>query len=121
MNPGRRQRYRRAIFSAKYPVSWLQPQYAIVGFNILRSAREIIKSTGRHVDEHAANECGPFARPLLRILAAVFPFKHSPAIETILRQLGEDTLEIDLPVTRTAEAPGTIFPIRIATIDTRPG
>src|SRR5579872_1395085 len=111
MNPGHRQRYRLVVFYVIYPVSWLQPQNAIICFDILRPTREIIKGASRYIDEHAANKFSPFACSLLRVLDAIFPFKHGPAIEAILRQFGEDLLEIDLSITWTAEASRTIFPV----------
>src|ERR1700680_430746 len=128
MTPGRRQRSRRVVFCCRSPihreislVSSLQPQYAVIGLDVLRATGEIVKGPGRHINEHTANKFGPLARALHRILDAAFPFKHGPARETMLRQLREDALEVDLSIAYTAEAPGAIFPVLIATIDPRPG
>src|SRR5215469_1326433 len=117
MNPGRRRRYRRAVFYGEYHVSWLQPQYSIIGLDILCACCEIIKGPGWYIDEHTANKFCPFACALYRILDAALPFKHGPTGEAILRQYREDTLEINLSITYTAETTRTIYPVLIATVD----
>ena len=52
----------------------------------------------------ARDEIGPFAGAVLGVLQAAFPFDHRPAVKAVLRELGEDAAEIDLPV---AEASGS--------------
>src|SRR5258708_20965793 len=117
MKPERRRRYRRAVFCGEYPVSFLQPQYTIIGLNILCATGEIIKGPGWDIDEHTANKCCSLACALHRILDAAFPLKHGPTGETMLRQCREDTLEVNLSITCAAETPWTIFPVLIATVD----
>src|SRR5258706_9137781 len=121
MNPDHLRQYRRVVFYGEYLVSCLYPQYAIIGLDILRSSREVIKSSIWYIDEHAANKFCPFACSLYRILDAAFPFKHCPTCKAILRQLRKDLLEVNLAIATTAEPPRAIFPVLVAPIDTRAG
>src|SRR5208337_4575307 len=66
------------------------------------------------------DELGPLARPVLRMLQAAFPFEHGPRRIAVLRHLGEDAAEIDLPVAERPEASRPIDPGRIARIDALP-
>src|SRR6266699_1413210 len=105
MNPDRRRRYRRAVFCREYPVSYLQPQYAVIGLDTLCAPGEIIKGPDWDIDEHATNKFSSFTCALHRILDAAFPFKHGPPCEA------------NLSITGAAETPWTIFPVLIATVD----
>ena len=84
----------------------------------MSTAREIIKGPSWHIDEHTTNELGPLACALDGILDAIFPFKHGPACKAILRQCRENTLEVNLTITRAAETTRTVFPALVATVDT---
>src|SRR6266704_2028460 len=121
MNPDRRRRYRRAVFCREYPVSYLQPQYAVIGLDTLCAPGEIIKGPGWHIYEHATNKFGSFTCALHRILDAAFPFKHGPAGKAMLRQCREDPFEVNLSITWAAKTSWAIFPVLIATVDTRAG
>ena len=54
------------------------------------------------------------------MLQRALPFQHGPAGEVVLRHLGEDLREIDLPVAQRAEPSGAIHPCLIAAVDARP-
>jgi hypothetical protein len=54
------------------------------------------------------------------VLQAAFPFQHRPAVIVVLRELGEDAGEIDLPVAERAEAAGAVDPALVAGIDALP-
>src|SRR5690606_38128037 len=73
-----------------------------------------------HADDVVANEGGALARAILGMLDAAFPFQHGPAFVVIAGELGEDALEIDLPIADGAEAPGAIEPRLVARIDALP-
>ena len=118
MNPDPRQRYRRAVFCGEYPVSFLQPQYAVIVLDTLCATCEIIEGPGWDIDEHAANKLCSLACALHRILDATFPFKYGPVGVAILRQFREDTLEVNLSITCAAETPRAFFPVLIATVNT---
>jgi hypothetical protein len=59
----------------------------------------------------------PFGSPVFRMLEAAFPFEHRPAVEAVLRELGENAGEIDLAVAQRAEAPGAVYPALVAGVD----
>ena len=56
------------------------------------------------------DEFGAFARAVLGMLEAAFPFDHRPAGEVVGGQLGEDRAEVDLAVAERAEAAGALHP-----------
>src|SRR5579859_5078598 len=99
--------------------SRLQPQNAVIGLHVALPTGEIVEGALGYIDQHAADESGSFARALYGILDAAFPFQHRPAVKAVLRQFGEDALEIDLPVARTAETSGAILPVLVAAVDAR--
>ena len=78
---------------------------------------EIIEGGGSGLDNMALDEWGAFGCALLGALDAAFPFEDGPSGEIVLSQLGEDCGEIDLAVTKGAEASGAINPGLIATVD----
>ena len=56
-------------------------------------------------------------RAVLGMLQRALPFEHRPAVVVVLRQLGEDAAEIDLPVAQRAEAAGPVDPALITRVD----
>src|SRR5581483_7265615 len=68
-------------------------------------------------DDMVPDELGALARTVLGMLQRALPFEHRPAVVIILRQLREHRTEIDLPVTRRAEAAGPVHPALEAAID----
>ena len=67
---------------------------------INRRTGEVIKHLVGHVDDVITNKGGTFASPILWMLQAAFPLQRSPTVVTVLRQPGEDALEIHLAVTQ---------------------
>src|SRR6202008_3628240 len=70
-----------------------------------------------HADDVIADERSTFTGAFLRMLDAAFPFQDGPALEAVLRKLGEDRAEIDLAVAKRTEAPGAVDPRLEAAID----
>src|SRR5678815_2426338 len=62
--------------------------------------RKIVERAVGHANDVVANECRSFARAILGMLQAAFPFEHGPAGIVVLRELAENALEID-PVSYT--------------------
>src|SRR5208283_5791214 len=85
-----------------------------------RDAGEIVERLLRHADDVMLDELGALARAVLRVLEAAFPFEHRPGRIAVLRHLGEDAREIDLPVAERAEAARPVDPRRIPRIDALP-
>ena len=85
-----------------------------------RAAGEIVERLFRHADDVVLDERRAFGRAVLGMLQAALPFEHRPAVVVVLRQLGEDAAEIDLPVAERAEAAGPVDPALIAGIDALP-
>ena len=79
---------------------------AIVG----AAGREIVEGACRHLDDVRLDERRALGGTLLAVLDAALPFQHRPAVETVLRQLGEDAAEIDLAVAERAEPAGAVHP-----------
>ena len=71
-------------------------------------------------DDVVGDEAGALASPVLGVLQRAFPFEHCPTRKTVLRELREDRLEVDLPVAERAEAPGALDPRREARINALP-
>ena len=61
-----------------------------------------------------------FGRPLLATFYTAFPFEHCPSLETILGELRKNGFEVDLAVSQRAEAPGSICPGLIPTVNALP-
>src|SRR5579883_2170649 len=129
MSPGRRQRCRRVVFRPRcldsYSVSphflhvALQAKNAPVGLFVLGAAGKVVKCFCWRVDEHAFNEGRSLARALNGIFNTAFPFQHGPACKTVLREPGEDLLEVNLSIPHAAEATRAIPPVLVAAIDAR--
>ncbi len=83
------------------------------------TACEIIEGPGRNVDEHALYEWGALGGSLHGVFDAAFPFEHRPACVADLRQLRENTLEVNLPISQAAEATRAVSPVLVAAVDTR--
>src|SRR5271165_250047 len=107
----------------------LRPSMAILVFSLAQSERaldlvlvdraagEIVERLVGNADEVVLDEFGAFARAVLRVLEAAFPFQHRPGRIAVLCHLGEDAGEIDLAVAERTEAPCTLDPGRVARID----
>src|SRR6202011_3366015 len=83
-------------------------------------AGEIVEGPVGDTNDVVADEGRAFPRAVFRILQAAFPLEHRPAVETDRSHLGEDRLEINLPVAERTEAAGAIDPWLEARIDTLP-
>src|SRR5258705_5193099 len=85
---------------------------------LVRSARrEIVECFLRDTDDMPGNEFCTLARPVLRVLEAAFPFQHGPGIVAVLRELGENGVEIHLSVSQRPEASGAADPAFITAVD----
>src|SRR5271166_3535413 len=85
-----------------------------------RAAGEIVERFFGDADDVMLDEVGALARAVLRVLEAAFPFEHRPGRIAVLRHLGEDAREVDLPVAERAEAARPVDPRRIPRIDALP-
>ena len=86
---------------------------------ICASTSKIIESSGRDIDEHALNEWSALGGSLHRVFDAAFPFENCPTRVADLRQLRENTLEVNLSISQAAESTGAVPPVLVATVDTR--
>src|SRR5690606_25666315 len=85
----------------------------------IAAAREIVERLVGLADHVRGDEGRAFARAILGVLQAAFPFEHRPAGIAILRQLRENPAEIDLAVAQRAEAAWAVDPVLKAAIDPR--
>src|SRR5262245_49752173 len=95
----------------------MDAEHAAVCGLIGAGAGEIVEGLLGDADDVVGDEPGALARAVLRMLETAFPLQHGPAREVVLRELGEDRLEIDLAVAERAEAAGAIGPGLVAAID----
>src|SRR5690606_34569463 len=79
---------------------------------------EVVELPVRRADHVRADERRPFPRAVLGMLQAALPLEHRPAFVTVLRELAEDRLEVDLAVAGRAKAPRAVYPGLIAAVDT---
>src|SRR5271170_6684992 len=84
------------------------------------AAGEVVERLLGHANDVLLDEFGALARAVLGMLQAAFPFEHRPRRIAILRHLGENAAEIDLPVPQRTEATRALDPGRIAAIDALP-
>ena len=119
--PRRRRRRARLRMCRRLP--WLQPSSPSMRRLAASSVPPPAKSSKAFSVTRmiwARDEVRPFARAVLGVLQAAFPFHHRPAVKVVLRQLREDAAEIDLAVAERAEAPGAVDPGLEAAIDALP-
>ena len=97
-----------------------QAQHLPVGRKIGAGGGEIVERLAGRLNDVVGDERGAFGRALLGVLQRAFPFQHRPAVEIVLRELGKDAAEIDLPVAQRAEPPGAVHPGLEAAVDALP-
>src|SRR5690349_21288616 len=102
------------------PMSVLQAHQRADLMQIGAAAGKIVKRPLGHTDDVAADEVRAFARAVLGMLEGAFPFEHRPARVVVLRHLGEDRLEVDLPIAQRAEAAGPLLPALVAAVHALP-
>src|SRR6185369_11563906 len=88
-----------------------------VGGIIVPGAGEVVERFPSDLDDVLAVELSALARALFRTFHAALPFQHRPAVEIILREFGEDRLEVHLAVAERAEAAGALRPRLVAAVD----
>src|SRR5258705_5995641 len=66
----------------------------------------------------ARDEWSALGRTLFGALDAAFPFEHRPAVEIILRELGENRVEIHLAIPGRTKTAGAVDPGLIAAVHT---
>src|ERR1700687_3589131 len=76
----------------------VQTEHAAVGGMVGAGLRKIIESGTCRLDDVMGDERRALGGALLGALDAAFPFEDGPAVETVLRELGKDSGEIDLSV-----------------------
>src|SRR5271157_2115202 len=107
--------------SMAMPVSPLaQSERAVDLLLVGRAACEVVERLFGDADDVMLDELGALARAVLRVLEAAFPLEHRPGRIAVLRHLGEDAREIDLPVAERAEAARPVDPRRVARINALP-
>src|SRR4051812_12599393 len=94
-----------------------QSKHLAVGRIVGAGFGEVVENPFGHLDDVRLDEGRTFRRTLFRVLRAAFPFQHGPAVEAVLRKLGEDAAEIDLTIAQRTEAPRTVDPGLEAAID----
>src|SRR6202521_6311742 len=62
----------------------------------------------------------PFRTSLLAAFDATLPLQYRPSRKVILRQLGKNGAEINLPISRRTKPPGSIYPSLIAPVNALP-
>src|SRR5205085_6654948 len=62
------------------------------------------------LNDVAGDEWCSLCRTLFRALDAAFPLQHGPALESVLRQLGENPCEVYLPIPRRTKSSGALQP-----------
>ena len=82
----------------------LQSKHAAVGGAVGAAVGEVVEGLLGHADDVGVDEGRAFARAVLGVLQAAFPFQYRPAGEVVLRELREDRLEVDLAIAERAEA-----------------
>jgi hypothetical protein len=95
----------------------LQSQHPAIGGGVCAGACEIVERALGHADDVVLNELRALGCTLLGMLDAALPFEHGPTVVVVLRESGEDAVEVDLPVAERAETPGALDPWRIARVD----
>src|ERR1700690_3868874 len=84
------------------------PQQFAVRRVVGAAAGKVVERPARRGDEMPGDERRALVRALLAVLDAAFPFQHRPAVEPVLRELGEDAGEIYLSVAERAEPAGSV-------------
>src|SRR3954470_17249861 len=98
-----------------------QAQHFTVGGIVGTGLGEVVEGALGDFDDVRRDEVGSLGGSLLGVLHAALPLQHRPAVEAVLRQLGEDAVEIDLTVAERAEPAGPVDPGLIPAIDALPG
>ena len=96
----------------------IEPENPAVGGEVGFATGKVIEGPFSDFDDVIFDERRALACALLGMLETAFPFQHGPAVEPVLRQLAEDTAEVDLPVAERAEPSGPIDPALVAAVDT---
>ena len=73
-----------------------KPQRLADRIHVGSGRSEIVKRLVSLANHVTGNERRAFCRALLGMLVGALPFKHSPAVIAMMRELGENTAEIDL-------------------------
>src|SRR5215217_6298225 len=94
-----------------------QAQHPAIGCSIRAGAREVIERMLGDANDVLLNELRAFGRALFGMLDAALPFEHRPARVVVLRELGEDAVEVDLAVAERAKAAGAVDPGLVARVD----
>src|SRR5690606_21921180 len=96
----------------------VEPQHETIHRRIDAGRGEVVELPVRRADHVRADERRPFPRAVLGMLQAALPLEHRPAFVTVLRELAEYRLEVDLAVAGRAKAPRAVYPGLIAAVDT---
>src|SRR5208283_1313356 len=97
-----------------------EPERAIDLLLVDCAAGEIVERLVGDPDDVMLDELGALARAVLGVLQTAFPLEHRPGRIAASRELGEDAVEVDLPVAERAEAAGALDPGRVTRIDALP-
>src|SRR5882762_9111549 len=79
---------------------------------------EVIERRARCLNYMACDEWSALGCALLGALDAAFPFEHRPAVEIMLREFGENPVEIYLAVPGRTKTSGAVDPGLIAAVHT---
>src|SRR5471032_245350 len=78
---------------------------------------KIIKSPAGNRNNMAADKFTALPRACFTVFQAAFPFQHRPTVKIVLRQLAENTVEINVPIAGRTKASRSVRPVLIAAID----
>src|SRR5262245_117672 len=86
------------------------PEHPLIFREIGPRAREIVERLLCDANDVVGDELRALASAVLRMLDAALPLEHCPTGVVVLRELGEDRLEVHLPIAQGPEAAGAIDP-----------
>jgi hypothetical protein len=85
-------------WSASIPFLSAQAEHSPIRSLVCARFGEILKRSFGSLNHVMRDKRRAFRRALLAALDAAFPLQHGPAGKIILRQLGKNSGEIDLPI-----------------------
>src|ERR1700680_3597576 len=96
-----------ALFQAHHPA---------IGCLIGTRTSKVVERLSRRLNDMTRNERSALSRTLTATLYTAFPFQYGPALKTVLREFGKNTIEIHLSVAQRAEPPSPVNPRLVASV-----
>src|SRR6202021_1583836 len=93
-----------------------QPKNPFVLFSVCATAGKVVEGPVCHANDLLFDELCAFCRAGLGMLQAALPLKHGPSGIIVLRHLGKNRVEVDLPIAQRAKPAWPVDPGLVAAI-----